>query len=80
VACEEDALAVKTWMDGHGRDTHPRHLHSPEDHGITADQLAEAFELYHKAFLRAAWWRRCELALKSPPGGYSKGGFRLRVT
>ena len=49
-----DALAAKTWMDGHGRDTHPRHIYAPEDYGITAEGLLRAFDFYHTTFLRAA--------------------------
>jgi hypothetical protein len=50
-AADEEAAA--RWMASHGRDTHPAHRYSPEDYGITQDEVAKNFRFYHDAFLRA---------------------------
>jgi hypothetical protein len=46
-----DEVAAKKWMAENGRDTHPPHKYAPEDFGVTADQLAEAFKFYHDVFI-----------------------------
>jgi hypothetical protein len=53
VTAEDDRAAI-AWMANHGRSTHPPHIYAPEDYGITREDLSQAFDFYHKAFLRAA--------------------------
>jgi hypothetical protein len=48
----EDMQDAATWMAGHGRDTHPPHVYSAEDYGITAEAIARDFGFYHDAFLK----------------------------
>jgi Sulfotransferase family len=54
VPSEGDFESARHWMAGHGRGTHPPHQYAPEDYGMTREKLSEAFDFYHRAFLRAA--------------------------
>lgn len=49
-----DERAAQAWMAGHGRDTHPPHVYAPEDYGTTREEIAQALDFYHRAFLRTA--------------------------
>jgi hypothetical protein len=46
-----DEAAARTWMASHGRETHPPHKYTPEDFGVTGEQIAAAFKVYHDAFI-----------------------------
>ena len=48
----EDEKAATTWMSQNGRDTHPRHKYTPEESGMTAQQIADTFKFYHDAFVK----------------------------
>jgi Sulfotransferase family len=47
----EDIAAAEKWMASNHRGTHPPHGYRPEDFGVTAQQLREAFKFYHDEFL-----------------------------
>ena len=49
-AAARDVHEATTWMSKNGRETHPPHDYTPEQFGVTAGELAEAFQFYHHAF------------------------------
>jgi len=48
----EDEADAKAWMAGHGRDTHPRHKYTPEENGMTRDELVSTFKFYRDAYIK----------------------------
>ena len=48
---EADLAAARAWMDANGRETHPPHTYSPEDYGMTAEEIDAAFAAYHGQYL-----------------------------
>lgn len=46
-----DIAAAQAWMSKNHRGTHPPHGYKPEDFGVTADRLRDAFKFYHDEFL-----------------------------
>jgi hypothetical protein len=48
----EDEKDAKAWMAGHGRDTHPRHKYTPEENGVTREELVNAFKFYRDAYIK----------------------------
>jgi hypothetical protein len=48
---EDDLAAARTWMAENGRETHPPHAYTPEEYGMTAEEIDKAFAAYHEAYL-----------------------------
>ena len=48
---DSDMEAARLWMETNGRETHPPHSYSPEDYGMTAQQIDAAFAAYHEEYL-----------------------------
>jgi len=46
-----DIAAAEDWMSKNHRGTHPPHNYTPEDFGVTAAELRDAFKFYHDAFV-----------------------------
>ncbi len=48
---DSDMEAARMWMAANGRETHPPHSYSPEDYGMTAEEIDAIFASYHSQYL-----------------------------
>lgn len=48
---DDDFDAAQRWMSENGRETHPPHSYTPEEYGMTAEEIDKAFAAYHEAYL-----------------------------
>jgi hypothetical protein len=49
---KRDVAAAAEWISQNGRDTHPPHDYRLDDYGVTAREVAVAFETYHDHWVR----------------------------
>jgi hypothetical protein len=49
---EADERAAREWMAANGREKHPPHHYTPENYGVTREELDRAFAEYHQSFVR----------------------------